>query len=408
MSQTALQEKLENTLKMAENICQFQEYMASQWKKNIAQYKTIFLYGVGHDAHYAVDFLGDILNDKEVYFIDSNPSRHGQEIIRGIRCYGIEKAYGYDSSTTVILITTTWYANEILTKLLGAPVEGTGQGERGILSEGYKMLGGIRVNADFIRFVYGYYNSCALPIDLLLSCKEKLLEVMELLTDDYSLDVFCQRILHQYGHMSCLHAVVTAPQYFPSFVKDRFTENEVFLDCGAFIGDSIEVFRMQTKDRFRAIYSFEMDKATYMRLQQSPATQDSRISLIPAGVSDTNRKIRYRVEGCPSYIGDVDNCEAHYADVVSIDSLVNDSTIKEKVTFVKMDIEGAEMDALRGMETMMREDKPKLAICVYHKWDDLWEIPLYIHSIVPEYKFSLRHHSDKDHCETVLYAYLDQ
>lgn len=71
-----------------------------------------------------------------------------------------------------------------------------------------------------------------------------------------------------------------------------------------------------------------------------------------------------------------------------------------------MDIEGAEMDALRGMEKLMKRDRPKLAICVYHKPEDFWEIPLYIKSVVPEYTFILRHHSH-DASETVLYAYIE-
>ena len=79
--------------------------------------------------------------------------------------------------------------------------------------------------------------------------------------------------------------------------------------------------------------------------------------------------------------------------------------IKEKVTYVKMDIEGAELDALHGMEKMIKSDKPKLAISIYHKPEDLWEIPLYIYKLVPEYKFILRHHHHRIH-ETILYAYL--
>lgn len=70
-----------------------------------------------------------------------------------------------------------------------------------------------------------------------------------------------------------------------------------------------------------------------------------------------------------------------------------------------MDIEGAELEALEGCRNIIAHDKPKLAICLYHKAEHLWEIPFYIHQLVPEYKFYIRHHS-KDFCETVLYATL--
>lgn len=87
---------------------------------------------------------------------------------------------------------------------------------------------------------------------------------------------------------------------------------------------------------------------------------------------------------------------------VKLDAL--DHILKgEKVTFIKMDIEGAELKALQGSRNTIIEHRPKLAICVYHKPEDIIEIPLYIHEIAPEYKFYLRHHS-KEYTETVLYA----
>lgn len=68
-----------------------------------------------------------------------------------------------------------------------------------------------------------------------------------------------------------------------------------------------------------------------------------------------------------------------------------------------MDIEGAEINALKGAEKTIKGYKPKLAICVYHKKEDIWEIPKLILSYVPEYKLYLRHYSPfKD--ETVLYC----
>ena len=74
-----------------------------------------------------------------------------------------------------------------------------------------------------------------------------------------------------------------------------------------------------------------------------------------------------------------------------------------KVTFLKMDIEGSELAALRGAERIIREQRPKLAICVYHKPEDLWEIPSLLLSYHPDYKLYLRHYSINE-TETVLYA----
>ncbi len=80
-----------------------------------------------------------------------------------------------------------------------------------------------------------------------------------------------------------------------------------------------------------------------------------------------------------------------------------DRCIDAPVTFIKMDIEGAEYQAILGAKNIINKYKPKLAICVYHKPEDIWELPWLIHKINPEYKFYLRHYSFGD-VETVLYA----
>ncbi len=80
-----------------------------------------------------------------------------------------------------------------------------------------------------------------------------------------------------------------------------------------------------------------------------------------------------------------------------------DSCVQEKVTFIKMDIEGAELKALEGAKQLITKYRPKLAICIYHKREDMWEIPYFIKSLVPEYKLYIRHYSNYDY-ETVLYA----
>ena len=75
----------------------------------------------------------------------------------------------------------------------------------------------------------------------------------------------------------------------------------------------------------------------------------------------------------------------------------------EPVSFIKMDIEGAEIAALKGAAELIRRRRPDLAICTYHSISDLYEVPLYIHSLVPEYRLYLRHHTPV-HYETVCYA----
>jgi hypothetical protein len=87
---------------------------------------------------------------------------------------------------------------------------------------------------------------------------------------------------------------------------------------------------------------------------------------------------------------------------VSVETL--DSLPIETPTFIKMDIEGSEKAALEGARKLIARDKPKMAICVYHKPNDLWELPLYIKELAPEYKIFMRHYSLRSAHETVAYA----
>ena len=87
---------------------------------------------------------------------------------------------------------------------------------------------------------------------------------------------------------------------------------------------------------------------------------------------------------------------------VSLDEILEEYGIKH-IDIVKMDIEGAELKALEGAQNTIMNYKPKLAICIYHKPEDLWEIPLLIQSWVPDYKFYVRHYGERFY-GTILFA----
>ena len=84
---------------------------------------------------------------------------------------------------------------------------------------------------------------------------------------------------------------------------------------------------------------------------------------------------------------------------ISIDEMLDG----DKATYIKFDIEGAEMAALEGAKKTIQKHKPKLAISIYHKEDDLWKIPFYIKEKYPWYRLYMRHYTSVT-TETVLYA----
>lgn len=76
----------------------------------------------------------------------------------------------------------------------------------------------------------------------------------------------------------------------------------------------------------------------------------------------------------------------------------------KRISVLKLDIEGAEINGLNGAKNIITRQKPKLAICLYHRPEDLWEIPGRIHEMNPAYKMIIKHHSMANFTDTVLYA----
>jgi FkbM family methyltransferase len=163
-------------------------------------------------------------------------------------------------------------------------------------------------------------------------------------------------------------------------------ENEVFVDCGCYDGGTVKEFIKVYGTDYKSIYSYELTPSTYEKAKRN-LKDIPGLFLRNAGVSNTNGQF--------PMLDINDNATASnrlhpqgnaMAKVVRIDD-----DIQEPVTFLKMDIEGAELDALYGAERQIRENKPKLAISLYHKLSDIVEIPRLVKSFVPEYKFYLQH-----------------
>ena len=185
-------------------------------------------------------------------------------------------------------------------------------------------------------------------------------------------------------------------EYFDEVLK--FTENEVFVDAGCCnCANSLDF--IEHCPSYEKIYAFEPDKRSYdVCGEVIKDKQISNIELFDCGLWDKKDTTSFGGDGCP-------HIDTNGEQVIKLEAL--DEIVKgNKVTFIKMDIEGAELNALTGARETIKANKPKLAICIYHKPDDIWELPLYIHELVPEYKMYIRHYSAKG-CSTILYATID-
>jgi FkbM family methyltransferase len=187
------------------------------------------------------------------------------------------------------------------------------------------------------------------------------------------------------------------------FINDffKYGREEVLIDCGAFTGDTIENFLSLPGIGYKKIIAFEPDIANCKILSEK-FKNNSKIEILNAGVFENDGKMNFSETG-DSASSIQENGESSI-DTRSIDSVC--SKLEDKVTFIKMDIEGAELPALRGAKEIILRHKPRLAICIYHSDQEMLSIAEYIHSIVPEYKFYVRQHNKDYFIETVLYAQL--
>jgi FkbM family methyltransferase len=182
----------------------------------------------------------------------------------------------------------------------------------------------------------------------------------------------------------------------------RLGDGESLVDCGAFDGDSIRMFLERTGRRFNRIHAFEPDPANRAALQKYleslPAADRGRIAVLPFGVADFNGTVSFDSSGTAgSHISK--GAGTGTMECRRLDDVLDDVP----VTIVKMDIEGAEPDALRGARTTIRRARPVLAVCAYHKSEHLWTLPSIIAEAMPEYRILLRRYAEE--CwETVYYA----
>lgn len=208
------------------------------------------------------------------------------------------------------------------------------------------------------------------------------------------------------GTMFYSRKVIALDQYFISDFM-RFEDEEVFVDAGCHKMDTSLGLRKFCR-HVKKVYAFEPDPHNYevcLKVKESCHFPEAKI--IPFGTWSEKTTLLFNSLGndC-SYL-----CETGMetplrgSDVIEVPVMPIDDAIEDgdRVTMIKMDVEGAEMESLKGASRTIQRDKPKLAICIYHKPEDMIEIPLYIKELVPEYKLYIRHHSSGSD-ETVLYA----
>lgn len=210
---------------------------------------------------------------------------------------------------------------------------------------------------------------------------------VERFADETSLRTFYCALLHRLSWSRHWLDQIRLPYDDMYFGTDVFTVSgtEILVDGGAFDGDSIRAFNRFSQGRARKIYAFEPDGQNAAALRRAMAGR-AEVSVIEAGLWSSTTTLAFRSGGALGSA--LDGGGQASVPVVALDDCEIDA-----VTLIKLDIESAEIPALRGGGRLIAANRPKLAIAAYHLADDLIEIPRTILDIDPDYRLFLRHHS---------------
>lgn len=206
-------------------------------------------------------------------------------------------------------------------------------------------------------------------------------------------DIYCQFLAQQYRCQTPNGAI-------------QAEAGEIVLDAGSCYGDTALYFACKTGPSGQ-VYSFEflpenLDK--FKRNMDLNPEIAERIRLVERPVwSRSHENLFVKADGPGTRV--LSSCTdpaALRVSTLAIDDLVGDQHL-DRVDLIKMDIEGAELNALRGAEQTLKKSRPKLAIAVYHRLDDFWTIPQYLDELGLGYQFYLRHFTIHTE-ETVMFA----
>lgn len=176
-------------------------------------------------------------------------------------------------------------------------------------------------------------------------------------------------------------------------------ENESFVDAGCYDGKTSLNFIKWAGNKYQHIYAFEADPCNTSKIDRIflKPNFNGKVDIISKGV--WNEIITLKFNSMSESTSQIDGTGNIEISVTTLDKVFD----KKEITFIKMDIEGAELSALKGSKNIISEQKPKLAISLYHKQKDIFDIPNLLLQYNPDYKFYLRHYSFVAY-ETVLYA----
>jgi FkbM family methyltransferase len=186
-------------------------------------------------------------------------------------------------------------------------------------------------------------------------------------------------------------------QYYPGGFW-KLSEDETYVDVGAYDGDTLLQFLRHIKGKFRKYIALEPDSISYGKLVKNiPKEYQGKIVALPMGAGAEDGEVAFSMSG--EVDSSIMDCGSERIRIVALDELCKN----EKVTTIKMDVEGYEPEVLEGSTDIIKKQKPKLTVCLYHRPPHLWQLPIQVAGYNRGYKLYMRHHGPEIY-DTILYA----
>lgn len=249
------------------------------------------------------------------------------------------------------------------------------------------------VNADILTFQANYFISSG-QISVLDLCRS-VCSVVDVCEDELSAKILYQTLKRYILNPEEIIENTGKAYFIPEVGKRK---QEVFVDVGAYNGDTLDEFLREYNNSFERYYAFELNIDNYKnlcsRVEKIPDFIRNKIAVYNIGLWSEKAEIKYNSNDAGTSIASYGECKG------VVDKL--DNILKEKVTYIKMDIEGAEIAALKGSMGLLHKYRPTCAICVYHSINDIIKIPIMLKEL--GYRIIIRHH-ETNASEIVCYAY---
>lgn len=352
-----------------------------RYKEELLCHNPLIIWGSGSAGKEILDFIKSEKKTTTIFFVDSNPNfwnktRHG--------------CFVYPPSELPSIMDNNSNAKILI-------------GSKSIveINETIRSMGidDYLVDDNTLGIVRNFISH---DVAALYSKNKNLIEnVRNMLADEKSKTILDKVVKYRTtGILSLLNNIASNPisQYFERELI-QLGEHETFVDCGGYTGDTLDTFLTVTNNKYDAYYIFEPDEDVFSQLTEKLSNFDtSKIFPFNYGCWNSNTSVRFNKSG--TWSSHIDEMGDTVIDVVALDNVL----AGKDVSFIKMDIEGAEKEAIRGCSRIISDLHPKLAISIYHHAEDLYLIPLMIQELYGEYKLYIRMYAECNDTEIICYA----